>query len=138
MKTVNKIFTDYEYGIRLPDSSKLANNWKKHYDVEIWRNDVIVSFLTLLCFLCQVQLLDQVSCQYIIGSEVMTIFSYKGLTRNPEIRNTSRLSFAQYLEGHQIGMNVSNKILLNASKCHGYRFYPLWVVKRKPTVGGKN
>ena len=33
----------------------------------------------------------------IIGSEVMTISFYKGLTRNLEIGNTS-LSFAQYQE----------------------------------------
>ena len=32
----------------------------------------------------------------ITGSGVMIIFFYKGLTRNPEIRNTQ--SFAQYLE----------------------------------------
>ena len=35
----------------------------------------------------------------------------------------------------KFGMNVSNKILLNAAKSQGYSF---WVIKRKPTWRGGN
>ena len=37
------------------------------------------------------------------------------------------------------GTNVSNKMLLNATKCQGYSFYRFCVIKGKPTreVGGK-
>ena len=46
-------------------------------------------FLTLLCFSCQVKLLIKVSVNIITGSGVMTFSFYKGLTRNPEIGNTT-------------------------------------------------
>ena len=72
----------------------------------------------------------------------MTIFFYKGLTRNPEIGNTPfwflpniwRLKQAM---DTRFGMNVSNKMLLNAAKFQGYSFYCFWeIIKRKPTGGG--
>ena len=34
-------------------------------------------------------------------------------------------------------MNVSNKLLLNASKCQGYSFYRFLIIKGKPTGGSK-
>ena len=71
------------------------------------------------------------------GSGVMTIFVYKGLTRNTEIGNTPfwvlpniwRLGQAR---DTKFGKNVSNKMLLNAAKCQGYSFYRFWVIKGKP------
>ena len=62
------------------------------------------------------------------ASEVMTIFIYKGLTRNPEIGNTPicglpwiwRLSLVR---DTKFGTNVSNKKLQNATECQGYKFY---------------
>ena len=36
----------------------------------------------------------------------------------------------------KFGMNVFNKILLNAAKCQGCSFYGFWVIKGNPT-GGK-
>ena len=38
--------------------------------------------------------------------------------------------------GTKFGGNVSNTMLLNAAKFHGYNFYRSWVIKRKPTEGG--
>ena len=35
----------------------------------------------------------------------------------------------------KFGTNVSNRMLLNAAKCHGYSFYCFWVIKGKPTGG---
>ena len=34
------------------------------------------------------------------------------------------------------GMNVSNKMLLNAAKCQAYSIYRFWVITGKPTGGG--
>ena len=77
----------------------------------------------------------------ITGSRVMTIYFYKGLTRNPEIGNTLvwvspnilRFGWANYAKH---STDVSNKMLLNAAKYKGYSFYCSWVIKGKPT-GGK-
>ena len=68
----------------------------------------------------------------------MTIFVYKGLTRNPEIGNTTigvlpdifRLGRVRDTE---FGMNAFNGMLLNAGKCQGYSFYCFWVFKGKST-----
>ena len=69
-------------------------------------------------------------------SGIITIFCYKGLTRNPVI-----LSSAQYLETGGVrdtkyGTSVSNEMLLNAAKWQGYSFYRFWVINGKPTGGG--
>ena len=59
------------------------------------RHDVIVGiFLTCFVFLVKFSYW----CKFhvnIIGSGIMTIFFYKGLTRNPEIENTPVWGFAQ-------------------------------------------
>ena len=38
----------------------------------------------------------------------------------------------------KFGMNVSNRMLLNAAKYQGYSFYRFWVIKGKPTGGREN
>ena len=91
--------------------------------------------------LLAIQLLVQVSCQYITGSRVLTIFFYKGLTRNLEIGNTPvRILPSIWRLGRvgdtKFGTTVSNKMLMNASKSQGYSFYRCCVAKEKPT-GGK-
>ena len=60
----------------------------------------------------------------IAGSGVMTIFNYKGLTRNPEIGNSSIWVFPNSWRLGQVrdtkfntNTNVSNEMLLNAVKC---------------------
>ena len=55
----------------------------------------------------------------------MTIFVYKGLTRNPEI---PRLSFVQYL---QIGAKLPD-----VTTCQIYSFHDFWDIKGIPTGGG--
>ena len=71
------------------------------------------------------------------GSGVMTIFVYKGLTRNLEIRNTHiwvlpNIWRLAWVRDTTFGTDVSNKILLNAAKCQGYGFYRFRVIKEKP------
>ena len=66
----------------------------------------------------------------ITGSEVLIIFFYKGLTRNPENANTPVWVFSDIWRLGQVrdikfGTNVSNKMLLNAAKCQGYRVFEL-------------
>ena len=76
------------------------------------------------------------------GSGVMTIYFYKGLTRNPEIGNTPvwvlpniwRLGQCRHTK---FRTDVSKKMLLNATKYQGYSFYRFWVIKGIPTGGGK-
>ena len=74
----------------------------------------------------------------ITGSGIMTIFFYKGLTRNPEIGNTHVWVFPNIWRLGRVidttfGTNVTNRMLLNAAKFHGYSFYHFWIIKGKPT-----
>ena len=80
----------------------------------------------------------------ITGSGIVTIFFYKGLTRNPEIGNTPVWVLPNIwrlgrVMDTKFGTNVSNKMLLNAAKCQGYSFYHFWVIKGKPIgrAGGR-
>ena len=78
-------------------------------------------------------------------SGAMTFFFYKGLTRNPECKNTPVLVLPHicrlgWVRNTKFGTNLSNKMLLqnlsNAAKCQGYSLYRFWVNKGKPTGGG--
>ena len=75
----------------------------------------------------------------ITGSQIMTIFFCKGLTRNPEIRNNlvwilSNIWRLGQDSETKFGMNVSNKMLLNTGNCQCYSFHCFWVIKGKPTA----
>ena len=72
---------------------------------------------------------------------LLLFFHHKGLTRNPETRNTLVWIFPNIWKLGQVrntkfGTNVSNEILRNAPKCQSYSFYRFWEIKGKPT-GGK-
>ena len=65
---------------------------------------------------------------FITGSGVMTIYLYKGLTRNPEIGNTPvwvlpNIRRLGRVRDTTFGTDVPNEILLTAAKCQGYSFY---------------
>ena len=126
------------FGIRLLDCSKLAINRKSD-------NDVTTSRKFIKLFSPYSISLVKFSCWPKFHVNIMTgvtkIFSYKGLTRNLEIVNTPLWVLSSILRLGQVrdtefGPNVSNKILLNASKCQGYGFYRFWVITGKPTGGG--
>ena len=127
-------------GIRLSVCSKLAINQKHDNQVTICWHDVIVNFFWrfYLKFSCW----SKFHVNIIIGPGVMTI--YKGLTRNPEIRNTPVWVMPNSwrlgrVRDTKFGTDVSYKMLLNATKCHGYSFYRFWVIKEKPgREGGIN
>ena len=64
----------------------------------------------------------------ITGSGIMTIFFYKGLTRNPEIGNTPVWVLPNIwrlgrVMDTKFDTNVSNKMLLNTAKYQGYSYY---------------
>ena len=72
------------------------------------------------------------------GSRVITIFVYKGLTRNTEIGNNPVWILPNIwrlgrVKDTKFDTNTSNKKLLNAAKCQSYNFYRFWVIKGKPT-----
>ena len=63
------------------------------------------------------------------------------MTKNPEIGNIPVWILPNIWRLGQVrdtkfGMNVSNKMLLNATKCQGYNFYCFWDIKGKPTGEG--
>ena len=71
----------------------------------------------------------------------MTISYYKGLTKTPDIGNTAVGIFPNIwglgqVRNTKFGMNVSNKMLLNAAKCQGYSFYRFYVIKGNQQWGG--
>ena len=140
--TENITFADSVSGIRPPDCSKLAENLKNDNDVTTFQHDVNVKFF----WRCHVSLVksrywSKFHVNIITGPGIMTIFFYKGLTRNPEIRNTPvwvlpNIWRLGWVIDTKFGTNVSNRMLLNAAKSQRYSIYRFWVIKRKPTGGG--
>ena len=108
-----------------------------------WRHN----FLTWLCFVSLVNFSYcskfHVNIIIFFGSGVMTISFYKGLTRNPEIGNTivwvlPNIWRLGQVRNTKFGTNISNKMLLDAAKCQGYRFYISELSREnKPTEGLK-
>ena len=128
-------------GIRPPDCSKLTKNPKNDNDVTISRHDVNVKFFwRYFVSLVKFSYCSEFHVNIIAGSGIMNIFFYKGLTGNPEVGNTPSEFCPIYgdwsILNTKFGTNVSNRMLLNATKFQGYSFYRFWVIKRKPTGGG--
>ena len=75
------------------------------------------------------------------GSRVMTIFVYKGLTRNPEIGNTRIWVFPyiwrlERVKNTKFGTNVPNKMILNTAKYQVNSFYRFGVINGNQERGG--
>ena len=129
-------------GIRLSDCSKLAINWKNDNDVTISRHFLkfyLASFFDVFfVFLVMFSYWSKFHVNIISGSGVMTIFFYKGLTRNPEIGYNPVWVLPNIwgqgrVRNAKFSTNVSNEILTNVAKCQSYSFYRFWVIKGKPT-----
>ena len=128
--------------IRPPDCSKLAKNPKNNNNVKIFRHDVNFKFFWLwFLSLVNFSYWSKFHVNVITSFGIMTIFIYKGLTRNPEMGNTpvwvlpSIYRLGQIMDT-KFATNVSNRELLNAVNLQGYRFYRSWVIKGKPAGGG--
>ena len=131
---------DYAPGIRLPDCSKLAINWKNNNDVTIYRYDVVGKlFWRFFVSFVKFRYWSKFPVNIITCSGLKTIYFYKGLTRNldgntpvwvlPDIWRLGQVRDIKF------GTDVSNKMFLNAAKYQGYSFYRFWVIKGKPTGG---
>ena len=112
------------FRIRLPDCPKLTIKWRNNSDVIICWHDVIVKscFVSLVKF----SYWSKFHVNIIAGYGVITIFFYKILTRNPEIRNIPVWIFPNVwrmgeVRDAKFGTNVCNEVLLNAAKCQGRR-----------------
>ena len=106
-------------------------------NVTIWWNDVIIN-LFWHCFVSLVRFSywSKLHVNIMTDFGVMTILYYKGLTRNPEIRNNLVSVFPSiwgfgWTRDTKFCTNVSNG--MDPAKCQGYNFYCFWVIKRKPT-----
>ena len=129
-----------------PESGlQIAPNWpkiqKNDNDVIIFRDDVNFK-LFCRCLVSRVKFSywSKFHVNIITCSGVMTIFFYKGLTRNPEIGNTHIWVFPniwrlEWVMDTKFDTNVSNRMLLNDAKFQGYSCYRFWVIKGKPTGG---
>ena len=123
---------------------RIAPNWpwiRKMTGISQFPDTMSLSnFVDLVLCLFKFSYWSKCYVNNITGYGVMTIFFYKGSTRNPEIGNNPmwvlpniwRLGWVRDIKFYK---NVSNKMLLNAAKCHGYKFYCFWVITGKP-IGG--
>ena len=96
-------------------------------------NGVSICLVSLVKF----SYLSKFHVNIITGSEIMNIFVYKGMNRNPEIGNTfvwvlPNIWRLGRVRNTKFGVNVSNDKLLNAANYQGYSFYYFWVIKEKP------
>ena len=119
---------------------RVAVNWKNVNDVTIFRHAIIAKFFwRFFTPLIKFSYWFKFHVIIITGSGVMKISFYKILTRNPEIGNTPvwvlpNIWRLGWVRNTKFGTNVSNKMLLNAAKCHGYTFYHFWVIRVKATI----
>ena len=126
------------------DCSKLLIICKNDNDVTIcWYGVIIKIFWRWHVPLVRFSYWSKFHVNIRTGSGVMTIFIYKRLTWNAEIRNTPICVLLDIFRLGQIkitkfGTNICNKKLLIAAKPQGYSFYCFWVIKGKPTGRCKN
>ena len=110
--------------------------WPWRHSFMIWRHRQI--FWRCFVSLVKFSHWSKFHVNIITASEVMTISFYKGLTSNPETKNTRvwvllNIWRLERVRNTKFGTSISNKMLLNAAKCQGCSFYRFWVALRKTT-----
>ena len=116
--------------IRPSGCSKLAKTPKNDSDVTIFQHGVIVKIFRR-CFVSLVKFsyCSKFHVNIITGSRIVTIFFYKGLTRNLETGNTpiwvlpDTWRLGRVMD-NKFGKNVFNRMLLNAAKMPGLQLLP--------------
>ena len=119
-------------GIQHPDCYKLSQNPKNY-------NDVTISDMTSTSNFCDVALFllsslvtgPSFMVNIVIGSGIITIFFYKGLTRIPEIGITPFWGLPNI---SRLGRVMDTKFGTNVSKFQGYSFYRFGIIKEKQPV----
>ena len=128
-----KCFQDHASGIQLLNFGKLTSQLSLSVLI-------IKCFWGCCAFLAKFSYWSKFHVNNITGSRAMKICLCKGLSRNPEIRNTPVWVFLNIwglglVRDITLDTNVSNEMLLNVAKCYGCRFYYFWVIKGQPTEG---
>ena len=117
----NVSFKDYAFRIQLPDCSELDINQKNDNDATISRHEVIIkSFWHHFVSLVRFTYRSKFHVNIITGTGLMTIYFYKGLTRNPEIGNTlvwvlPNIWKLGWVRDTKFYTDAPNKMLLNAA-----------------------
>ena len=125
-----------------PESGlQTAPNWPK-----IWKMTMTSQFSDMTSTSIFFDIVLFLLSSLVTGPSFMSISSLvsfcQGLIGNPEIGNTPVWVLPNIwkqgrVKNTKFGSKVSNKILLNAALCQSYSFYRFWVIKGKPTYGGK-
>ena len=135
----NVSLTDYASGMRLLDSFKLVINRKYYNDVTNYWHGFIIKFFDVILFLLSSSV---TSPSFIsISSLDLELWQFSFISDWPEIWKleiTQSEFFPMSGEWGELliqnlGTNVSDEILLNATKCQSYSFYRFWVIKGNPT-----
>ena len=134
-------FLDSASRIRVLSFSKLAINKKNDNDITIFWHDVIVIFWRSFISLVKFSYCSKFYVNIMTGFKNISIFFYKELTRNLEIRNTPVWVFPNIWRLGKVtvtkfGMNVFNKTLMNVAKLQFCSFYRFLVIKVKPRGWG--
>ena len=129
-------FINHTSGNPLTNDFKLAINLKKENSFPTCRHRHI--FCCNIVFLAKFNYWFKSHESIMTSSRVMTIFVYKRLTRNPEIKYNSAWVFSNtsilgQISDSKFFTNVCNKMLLGTAKCQGYSFYRFWGIKGKLT-----
>ena len=82
----NMSFMDYASGIRLPDCSKLAVNWKNGNDIAILGHDVIINIFDVVLFLLSSLVTGPTFMS--ISSLVLELWQFPFIRDWPEIRKS--------------------------------------------------
>ena len=115
-----------------------SEKWQWRHNFPTWRQRQF--FWRYVVSLVKFSYWSKFHVNIMTSSGIMTIFFYKGLTRNPEIGNTfvwvlPNIWRLGRVMDTKFGTNISIRMLLNAAKFQGYSLYRFWVIKRKPTGG---
>ena len=102
-----------------------------------------LNFFEIALFLVNFSYASKFHVNIITASGIMTIFFYKGLTRNPEFGNTPAWVLPNIWRMGRVmdtkfDTKVSNrKLHWMLQNCSVTAFYRFWVIKGKPTGVGK-
>ena len=120
---------------RLLQIGQKLEKWQwRHNDVTICQHAVFVKvFWDFLVSLVKISYWSKFHVNIATGSGVKTVFFHKRLTGNPEISPSK--FFAISGDWEELGMNVSDKLLLNAANFQGNCFYHFWVIRKKQRGG---